>query len=85
MGVLRKAFREACEAEDRPCWIDGMAIAYGIPDQDDSFQLDHYFPVSTHPELQEDPANFRASHARCNRQRGDRAPIPALGSLSRSW
>jgi HNH endonuclease len=85
MGVLRVAFRAECEAEDRPCWMCGQPIAYGIPDQDDSFQLDHYFTVSAHPELQEDPANFRASHARCNRQRGDGAPAPTLGSLSRSW
>ncbi|UOE45487.1 hypothetical protein [Agromyces larvae] len=84
---LKADFRAECEATDAPCWMDGMPIDYTVPDgtTDDSFENDHYYPVSTHPELREDPANFRPSHSLCNRQRGNGSPLPPLGLLSRAW
>lgn len=72
------------------CWICGQPIDYeAAPDDysnDDRFELDHYYPVSTHPHLQEDPANFRPAHAGCNRTRGNSSNISSLaGTLSRDW
>jgi hypothetical protein len=92
----RADFREECEHEvqpdgsvGRPCWICGLPIDYDAEwndwANDDRFQEDHYWPVSTHPELQEDPDNKRASHAGCNRERGNGAPVVDLGIPSRVW
>jgi 5-methylcytosine-specific restriction endonuclease McrA len=84
--ALKVAFRTQCEGEQRPCWLCGQAIDYQLPsDHDESFSLDHRFPVSTHPHLAEDPAGFEASHSRCNKSRGNRAQPMSLGSLSRHW
>lgn len=87
MQKQKALFRAACEAADEPCWMDGQSIDYSVPSGTtvDSFELDHFYPVSTHPELQEDPANFRASHMLCNRNRGNGPPAPSLGSVSRNW
>lgn len=86
---LRTAFREQCARDNRPCWICGQPIDYDAPfddyANDDRFQYDHYHPTSTHPELQEDPANGRASHAGCNRERGNKPPRPGLGIPSHTW
>lgn len=83
--ALRKEFRLLSEAIDEPCWLCGRRIDYLLRDADDAFELDHYFPVSTHPDLVEDPANFRAAHRSCNRARGNRAPRAGLGTTSRRW
>lgn len=89
MGKLRKEFRATCTQDNLPCWLCGMSIDYEAPFNDysnnDRFELDHLYPVSTHPELQEDPAGFRPSHAGCNRERGNGDPTPELGILSRAW
>ena len=89
MGKVRKDFRAACEQDKIPCWLCGMPIDYEAPyndyGNDDRFEQDHLYPVSTHPDLQEDPANLRPSHAGCNRERGNGDPAPALGMLSRTW
>ncbi len=55
------------------CWLCRMRIDYEVPASTtpDSHNLDHYFPVSTHPELQDDPDNWRHSHASCNQSRGN--------------
>lgn len=85
----RAAFREASTRDESPCWLCGQAIDYDAPhddySNDDRFQLDHQFPVSTHPQLQHDPANFRPSHAGCNRERGNKPPRPGLGTPSQQW
>lgn len=52
---------------------------------DEAFELDHLHPVSTHPELVKDPANFRASHRECNRNRGNKKAINKIGIPSRRW
>jgi 5-methylcytosine-specific restriction endonuclease McrA len=85
----RKEYREQCAAADAPCWLCGLPIdyaaAYDDYGNDDRFQEDHFFPVSTHPHLQEDPTNKRPSHAGCNRDRSNGAPASGLGVLSREW
>lgn len=62
-----------------------MGIEWELTDDPEAWELDHLFPRSTHPELALDPGNFRHSHQRCNRSRGNRMPSPGLGSLSRDW
>jgi hypothetical protein len=86
----RAEFREKCAAEDAACWLcSERHIDYTAPHDDyansDRFQLDHFYPVSTHPELQHDPTNFRPSAAGCNLERGNGSPRPPLGTLSRDW
>lgn len=89
MQRLRRTFREECAAANLPCWLCGQEINYAARPDDHHdttrFQLDHFFPVSTHMEYAEDPANFRASHALCNQQRGNKMPEGGLGSLSEEW
>lgn len=85
--ALRRDFRAKCAAEDAPCWMDGQPIAYDEQDGtvDDSFELDHFYPISTHPHLEMDAANFRPSHMSCNRRRGNGPPLPTLDNVSRDW
>jgi hypothetical protein len=92
MRKVKAEFLEQCSAEvqpdssvGRPCWLCGMRIDYDDPTSDHRFELDHYYPASTHPEFYEDPANFRASGAACNRERSNNPPRPGLGVLSREW
>jgi 5-methylcytosine-specific restriction endonuclease McrA len=83
----RKAFFAQCRARHDVCWLCGMPIDYEAAQNttDDSYNLDHYFPVSKSPDLQEDPAGFRPSHTSCNNLRGNRDPAKPLGTLSRQW
>lgn len=86
----RKDFKAKCKAEDAACWLCGMNhIDYDAPyddyKNDDRFELDHLYPVSTHPELQHDPTHFRPSAAGCNNERSNGSPRPALGIPSRRW
>lgn len=69
------------------CWICLQPIDYSVRagTTDDSHELDHYYPVSSHPQLQEDPANFRHSHRLCNLLRSKGAPEPELGIPSQVW
>jgi 5-methylcytosine-specific restriction endonuclease McrA len=69
------------------CWLDNQPIDYTIidPHHDGVWEPDHYWPVSTHPQFAEDPANLRASHRECNRNRGNEQHMPSLGTLSRDW
>lgn len=83
---LRRAFRAEGEAAQAPCWICRMPIDYAIPWPDEeSWELDHLYPRSTHPQHAEDPANFRHSHRRCNGQRGNTTTITSIGTPSRQW
>ena len=50
-----------------------------------SYEADHRIPVESHPELALDPSNVQPSHKRCNRSRGKRAVMDALGNRSREW
>ena len=81
-----KAFKAECQAQDLPCWLCGQGIDYDLPKFDEAaFERDHAHPVSTHPELEFDPGNWRPSHRRCNQVRGNNAPRPELGATSRAW
>ena len=84
---LAETFERECREIDAPCWLCGQPILY---DEDstshpDSFQPDHFYPVSTHPDLAEDPANLRPGHRSCNIARGNSDPAPGLGLNSRAW
>lgn len=69
------------------CWLCKQRIDYTVAPgtTSDSHNLDHYHPVSTHPEIQEDPTGWRHSHAQCNRSRGNGAPSPGLGEPVPAW
>lgn len=86
---LRSEFAAECKAADVPCWICAQPIDYTADTGDErnrsAFELDHYYPVSERPDLALDPANFRASHAGCNRARGNGVARAGLGRLSRDW
>lgn len=83
----KAAFFNQCKAQHAVCWLCGMPIDYNAVKNttDDSFNLDHMFPVSKHPELQFDPAGFKPSHTSCNRLRGNSDPPAPIGTLSRQW
>lgn len=89
----RKAFRLEGERDQAPCWICRMPIDYSIPRIDpftgrlnhEAWELDHLFPQSTHPELAEDPGNFRHSHSMCNNRRSNAAPSLSIKRPSRQW
>lgn len=81
---------KAQDAQSDPaadCWICKKRIDYDAEPgtTDDSHELDHYFPVSDYPELQDDPAGFRHSHRLCNRERGNGQPNQDLGELIPDW
>lgn len=90
---LRKDFRASCQQAAAPCWLCGQPIDYTIPWKDpltgevndEAFELDHLLPRSTHPELAEDPGNFRPTHRSCNRQKSNRILSGGLGRVSRKW
>ena len=83
----RKKFFLECKSEHRPCWLCGMPIDYDVAQNttDDSFNLDHFYPVSKRPDLQHDTAGFRPSHTQCNNLRGNKDPATPIGTLSRQW
>jgi 5-methylcytosine-specific restriction endonuclease McrA len=91
--MLRANYRALCAAWQNPdgstglpCWLCGKPIDYELPHgHPEAWELDHAWPVSTHPELAEDPANFRPSHADCNEKRGNGPPFIALGTPSEDW
>lgn len=84
---LKAEFRAGCERVSAPCWLCGMVIDYAAKvGEPDAFNLDHMLPVHTHPELAEDPANFRPSHENCNKSKGTKdARGIGLGQRSRDW
>lgn len=82
----RKRYRDKCEKFRVPCHLCGQPIRWDVPAGDpDAFELDHFFPRSTHPELAMDPANWRPSHCSCNRSRGNDDVRPLLGTPSEAW
>ncbi|MFW0791778.1 HNH endonuclease [Gordonia sp. CPCC 205333] len=83
----RARFRARCEELNAPCHLCGRAISYDLDDgtDPDSFELDHFHPRSTHPELMRDVGNFRPAHSACNRSRGTKPVVPTLGTPSEAW
>lgn len=86
-GSNYRRLRENQKAKRLPCWICGQRINYEArdPNADDAFSYDHYLPLSTHPELAEEPENGRSAHQKCNKARGNRPDKPGLGRTSRAW
>jgi hypothetical protein len=82
-----KAFFEQGKRDNAPCWLCGQPISYDVPPgtTPDSHELDHYYPVSTHPELQDDPTAWRHSHRLCNEKRSNNTPMPGLGDTITDW
>jgi hypothetical protein len=71
--VLRAAFRRRCAADRTPCHLCGGDVDYSLPSGlPESWELDHYEPVSTHPELALIESNFRSSHRLCNQRKAAR-------------
>lgn len=83
----KATFFSQCKTRHAVCWLCGMPIDYEATKNttDDSFNLDHLYPVSKHPELQFDPAGFKPSHTSCNRLRSNQDPPTPIGTLSRQW
>ncbi|WNM72858.1 HNH endonuclease [Arthrobacter phage RedFox] len=82
----QKAIIANLRARRDPCWLCGEAIDYTLTKDDGrSFSADHVKPWSTHPELREDPANYRAAHLICNQKRSNGEAPAGLGFLSRNW
>ena len=69
------------------CWICHKRIDYSVPPgpTDASHELDHYYPVRDYSDLQDDPAGFRHSHRKCNRERGAGQPKLGLGDVIPAW
>lgn len=83
---LRTKYRAACERASAVCHLCGQGIDYTIPPgEGDAFEVDHFYPVSTHPHLYEDVGNFRPSHKTCNANRGSKDVVPTLGPPSENW
>lgn len=81
--LRREAEERFYAGEEIVCWLCSFAIDMTIEEgHPDCWSPDHVFPVSTHPELAEDPANIRDSHKHCNDSRGNRMPENDLGVLS---
>lgn len=95
MNRLRQEFFEEGRALDADparrkeslCWLCAGRIDYSVGQgtTDDSHELDHVVPVSKDPSLQEEWSNFRHSHRRCNRERGDRTPLGDTGDRVAAW
>ena len=85
----RARFFEQGKAEDAPCWIcrgtEGPIDYDAAPGAPLSHTLDHIHPVSTHPELYNDPANFAHAHQKCNSSRGAKAPTVKCSVIPRMW
>ena len=61
------------------CHLCGEPIPQGVHrDHPLAYQVDHVYPVKTHPHLARVLALLRPSHRRCNRYRSDRPLTPEL-------
>ena len=97
MNLLRDEFfaegrklSESADPEVRAlsnCWLCTLPIDYVADAHStaDSHNLDHFKTVRDHPELQEDPSNFRHSHRACNQGRGANTPSLGLGTAVADW
>ncbi|MFC9769423.1 HNH endonuclease [Rhodococcus jostii] len=85
-GHRWRVLRENLRMQRRPCWLCGQVIDYDAPANDpEAFEPDHYFPVSTHPQLANDPGNLRASHSKCNRHRGNQPAQQGVWHQAERW
>lgn len=73
-------------ARPQPCGRCGQPIDYDAPPDDpNSFNAGHIKSWRNHPELREDPANYRPEHARCNKAAGANDAQPGLGLIPDGW
>ncbi len=78
--------RDALKQLGLPCYICGEAIDYTLDrDHPMHFQLEHKQSRKAFPELEHDPANHYAAHAKCNKIKGDGPPLPYIGETSEEW
>jgi 5-methylcytosine-specific restriction endonuclease McrA len=86
--IVRKMAWDRDRRNRAVCHICGQPINYDIPASSsaDAWEPDHLLPVSKYPELELDLKNIAASHASCNRSRGDgELNDNDLGMRSRVW
>lgn len=69
------------------CWLCKQPVDYDVAPgtTPESHNLDHYHTVDEHPELQEDPTNFRHAHRECNQVRSNKTPTAGLGEAVADW
>lgn len=88
-GRTTRRFRKMAanlRAQRRPCCYCGQSIDYTLPAGDAaSFTVEHIKPLSTHPNLAEDPGNLDAMHLACNASKGNRETKPGIGVTSENW
>jgi len=72
----RKRFKADCQARNAPCWLADRCVLNGQPIDYTAkaftpyaFEVDHAIPASVRPDLNYAVANWRPSHAKCNRAR----------------
>jgi hypothetical protein len=81
---LRRRFKHHCRITGARCHLciargaslEESLIDYVNPRRPKSFEADHYWPAETHPHLFLSWNCLRASHQRCNRQRGSKPAEP---------
>ena len=84
---LRVQCYERDRARNAVCWQCKQPIDYNARPSSTptSYEPDHRMPVETHPQLALVPENVMPCCRRCNRARGKRAGIDALGVQSHDW
>ena len=84
---VRKMAWDRDRRDRAPCHICGERIDYSIPASSAplAWEPDHIMPFSKAPELELDLNNIKASHMRCNRQRGNGKNDLNVGMRSRIW
>lgn len=77
----------AAAGEPVVCWLCNQAVDMTNPDphDDGAYEVDHVYPVSTHPELADDPDNLRDSHRGCNNERSTNMEAVNVGWNSMDW
>ena len=92
-GAIWRRVRKQCFDRDlrnnAPCHICGQEIDYTAKHgSHDAWEPDHVIPRSKRPDLIYDMANIKASHASCNRSRGNKslnANKQSAITTSRNW
>ena len=85
---IRRLAWERDRKAQAPCHICGQPINYLLEPSSapNAWEPDHLIPVSKRPDLELDLLNIAASHAQCNRSRGDGTNGEnILGQQSRIW
>ena len=84
--TLKREFRARCQATNAVCWRCRQPINYRAqPQAPDAFEVDHKYPVSTHPDLAYQVHLWRPSHSRCNRSAGANPPPTAARWVRANW